>query len=86
MRSIEWTNRARKQLKRIPKQFQEAIGETVAKLAGFPECKDLNIVILKNHRYDYRLRVGRYRVLFNDNDVIEIVSIQEVRKRDEHTY
>ncbi|MBN2641402.1 MAG: hypothetical protein JXR78_07105 [Victivallales bacterium] len=41
---------------------------------------------LKNHQYDYRLRIGRYRVLFNCLNDIEILSIEEVKKRDERTY
>jgi mRNA-degrading endonuclease RelE of RelBE toxin-antitoxin system len=41
---------------------------------------------LRNHRYGYRLRVGRYRVLFDHVDVIRIIKIQEVKKRDERTY
>jgi mRNA-degrading endonuclease RelE of RelBE toxin-antitoxin system len=41
---------------------------------------------LKNHEYGYRLRVGDWRILFNAFEEIEIVSIEEVKKRDEHTY
>jgi mRNA interferase RelE/StbE len=32
------------------------------------------------------LRVGDYRVLFDAFDAIEVVSIEEVRKRNERTY
>ena len=45
-----------------------------------------NIKKLTNHQYDYRLRVGNYRVLFNVHECIEIISIEEVKKRDERTY
>ncbi|HCU30259.1 MAG TPA: cytotoxic translational repressor of toxin-antitoxin stability system, partial [Sphaerochaeta sp.] len=31
-------------------------------------------------------RVGSYRVLFNILETVEIISIEEVRKRDERTY
>ena len=55
-------------------------------LSDFPNCKQLDISELKNHRFDYRLRVGRYRVLFNYADVVKIIEIQEVKKRDERTY
>lgn len=41
---------------------------------------------LGNHAHGYRLRVGDYRVLFNVLDAIEVVSIEEVKKRDESTY
>jgi len=33
-----------------------------------------------------RLRVGNYRVLFDWDGGVRIVNIEEVRKRDEHTY
>ena len=48
--------------------------------------KTLDITGLKKHRYSYRMRVGRYRVLFDHVDDIRIIKIQEVKKRDERTY
>ena len=40
-----------------------------------------------DHQYGYRLRVGNYRVLFDyAGGATRIVSIEEVRKRDERTY
>lgn len=71
-------------MKKIPAGYREAIFDSVDQLAAFPECEGLDIKPLKNHACDYRLRVGRYRVLFND--AIEIIEIQEVKKRDERTY
>ena len=46
-----------------------------------------NVKALTDHAYGYRLRVGNYRVFFDfvGSDVC-IVSIEEVRKRDERTY
>lgn len=81
-----WHNRARKQMKRIPKHYQEAILDAVDKLAEFPDCEGLNIVPLKKHRYDYGMRIGRYRVLFDCQEAVEIIAIQEVKKRNERTY
>ncbi|MFQ5900972.1 MAG: type II toxin-antitoxin system RelE/ParE family toxin [Thermodesulfobacteriota bacterium] len=45
-----------------------------------------NVETLKDEDYDYRLRVGRYRVLFDYAEVIKIIYIQEVKKRDDRTY
>ena len=53
-------------------------------LCNFPYVR--NIKALTNHKYDYRLRVGRYRVLFNHFEKIHIISIEEVKKRDDSTY
>lgn len=45
-----------------------------------------NVKALTNHEYGYRLRVGNYRVFFDFDGAVRIVSIEEVRKRDERTY
>jgi mRNA-degrading endonuclease RelE of RelBE toxin-antitoxin system len=77
--------KAFKQLARLPKTVQVSIRDSVnAKLPDFPNCAEVKA--LKNHRYGYRLRVGNYRVLFDFDGTITVVSIQEVRKRDERTY
>ncbi len=84
MNEILWSNRARKQLKRIPAAYRKSITEATRKLANFPDCS--NVRHLTNHRYGWRLRVGRYRVLFDYDGAVRIVAIGEVKKRDEHTY
>jgi mRNA-degrading endonuclease RelE of RelBE toxin-antitoxin system len=58
MNEIIWHNRARKQMKRIPNQYKEAILDSVDQLATFPKCDRLDITELKKHRYHYRLRVA----------------------------
>jgi mRNA-degrading endonuclease RelE of RelBE toxin-antitoxin system len=45
-----------------------------------------NVKALIHHEYGYRLRVGDYRVLFDWQSAIKIISVQEVKKRDERTY
>lgn len=45
-----------------------------------------NIKALINHQSGYRLRVGNYRILFDWDGGVKIVNIEEVKKRDEHTY
>jgi mRNA-degrading endonuclease RelE of RelBE toxin-antitoxin system len=82
---IEWKRRAVKQLLKLDKKTQPVITEAVGKLEDYRSAK--NVKLLNNHQYDYRLRIGNYRVLFDVvNDVVEIVLIQEVKKRDENTY
>jgi mRNA-degrading endonuclease RelE of RelBE toxin-antitoxin system len=41
---------------------------------------------LVNHKYGYRLRIGEWRVFFDVKQHLEIIEIEEVKKRDEHTY
>ena len=45
-----------------------------------------NVKSLTSHEYGYRLRVGNYRVFFDFDGAVRIVSIEEVKKRDERTY
>jgi mRNA-degrading endonuclease RelE of RelBE toxin-antitoxin system len=49
-----------------------------------PNCS--NVRALVDHACQYRLRVGNFRVFFNYDGAVRIVSIEEVKKRDEHTY
>lgn len=85
MSKIEWNKRAYKQLKKLPLKVQTAVIHAVEQL---PEPDGWrNVKSLKNHQYNYRLRVGRYRVLFDlEEDEIKVYFIQEVKKRDERTY
>jgi mRNA interferase RelE/StbE len=82
---INWKPKALRQLRKLEKRFEQQI-----RLAVTTELVDLsnarNVKSLTKHEYDYRLRVGNYRVFFNFDGHIEIVSIEEVKKRDERTY
>ncbi len=82
MLRIEWRIRALRQLKKIPSQEQkEKILAAVDSLRGFPDCR--NVKKLKG-RDAFRLRVGTWRLIFTKSP--EILFIEEVKKRDEHTY
>lgn len=84
MNSIKWTAKAFKQLRKLDHQVQKVIRDSVVTLEAMPNCH--NVKSLSNHEYDYRLRVGNYRVLFNWDGEIKVVEIEEVKKRDERTY
>ncbi len=84
MYRIEITKKALKQLSKIELTNRIKLYDKIETLTNWPDVQ--NIIKLKNHTYDHRLRVGIYRVLFNVYDTIEIISIEEVKKRNEHTY
>jgi len=85
MYEIAWKPKARKQLGKIADpRDREAVYDAVGALADWPESR--NIKALTNNKYGYRLRVGRFRVLFDVREIVSVVEIQEVKKRDEHTY
>lgn len=85
MNSISWQPRALRQLRKIDdragKQIRAAVTTELADLS-----KARNVKALTKHKYGYRLRVGDYRVFFEFDGIVRIVSIEEVRKRDERTY
>ena len=82
MKLIRWHNKATKQLKRIKNaKIETRIYDAVQELKFFPNCKNIKKLMNKD---DYRLRVGRYRVIFTID--LRIISIEEIKKRDERTY
>jgi mRNA-degrading endonuclease RelE of RelBE toxin-antitoxin system len=81
---IEWEKKALKQLIQIFSKDRKNITESVKKLSAWPDCQ--NVKALTNHKYQYRLRVGRYRVFFDIENTLKIIWIEEVKKRNERTY
>lgn len=85
MNAIHWMPKAAKQLRKLPTVDQVTIRDAVGdQLAVFPDCT--GVKRLTDHIYPYRLRVGRYRVFFAFDGIIRLISIEEVKKRDDHTY
>ncbi|MEX0738576.1 MAG: type II toxin-antitoxin system RelE/ParE family toxin [Pseudohongiella sp.] len=84
MNEIQWSRKALKQLRKLAPQDGKVVFAGAGELSRFPECK--NVKQLRNHQYGFRLRVGRHRVLFDYDGDVKIISIEEVKKRDENTY
>lgn len=82
MNQIEYSTKVLRQLRKLPEAAH--IRDKINTLAHMPDCA--NVKKLVNHEYQYRLRVGNYRVFFNFDGAIQIVSIEEVKKRDDNTY
>ncbi|MEW6261856.1 MAG: type II toxin-antitoxin system RelE/ParE family toxin [Thermodesulfobacteriota bacterium] len=83
MYQVHWSKRAWKRLKKVPQSDQAAIYQAVTELRHWPECKKVKAL---RGRSGYRLRVGRYRVIFEVKVSVKIISVQDVGKRDERTY
>jgi len=82
---IEWTNKALKQLSKLP----AAVGlEVLAQVKTLSAWPDVSGVVKLVNRPEYRLRVGRYRVIFNayPGGEVTILQIEEVVKRNERAY
>lgn len=85
MYEIAWESRARKQLAKIDGQSaRDEVYDSAERLCDFPNVQ--HVKKLTNHKFPYRLRVGRYRVFFDIDDTVKIIHIEEVRKRDDRTY
>ena len=85
MKTITWKPKAVKQLRKLKDPVgQRRIVGAIGGLTAFPDVT--NVKALVNHDCDYRLRVGDFRVLFNLFESIEVISIEEVKKRNENTY
>lgn len=84
MHDIAWSRRAVKALQRIASKDSERIYYDAQCLRNWPDCKNVVKLIAEKNRY--RLRAGRYRVLFTVDNRIRIILINDVRKRDERTY
>ena len=86
MNQIKWQNKAIKQLRKIQRQDAIAIKNVVETLQNFPDTNKVKALV--NYKYPYRLRTGNYRIFFKytANDEIKVITIKEVKKRNERTY
>ena len=83
MRKIGWRNKALRQLRKIKSTDDRTlIFEEVSKLENFPNCKNVKAIVNSDNMY--RLKVKSWRVFFTDQ--LEIIAIEEVKKRNERTY
>lgn len=86
MNTIQWRPKALKQARKIKDiELRARIFDEVQVLKDFPNCA--GVKHLTRHVYGYRLRIGDYRVFFDfQGGETRIISIEQVRKRNERTY
>lgn len=84
MNQILWTRKAERQLEKIPADYRVKIIVKTRELKNYPQC-NVDVKQLQGLK-EKRLRVGRYRVIFNHEAEIKIIRIEEVKKRDDRTY
>ena len=77
MRNITFRQAALEVIRKKPKPPIRIV-QGVAALADWPDCMTTkDIKALKNHSHQYRMRVGRYRVLFDVETGLRVVSIEK---------
>lgn len=75
MKKIAYSKQAIKTLSRIPKNESERIRSKIRLYAADPTALENNVKKLQGEE-SYRLRVGDWRVIFDENDVvIEVIKI-----------
>jgi len=84
MNEIFYTKKAARQLRKLAPSDSSMVRHACRDLENMPNCAHVKALI--NHAQQYRLRVGNFRVFFDFDGVAHIVSIEEVRKRDDRTY
>ena len=86
MNRITFTAKAIRNLKQVDRRYYETIKQKILMLVDFPNVQ-LDIKRLQGQIGKFRMRVGRYRIIFEVIDgEPKIIEIQLVAKRDERTY
>ena len=67
-------------LRRIPKNIYLSLKEKILNLVDFPEQGDIK-KLSSNFTADYRLRVGRYRILFDVDENSKKILLYRVLHR-----
>ncbi|MDR1396905.1 MAG: hypothetical protein LBJ14_04170 [Desulfarculales bacterium] len=78
---MEFSTNYMKSLSKLPREWQIKIHQACKNLCNWPEVQNVKSMI---DQPGYRLRVGRYRVLFKVEG--NRIMVNDVRIRNERTY
>ena len=76
MKEIAYTRTAQKALMRMPRNLALRIREKVRSFAEDPASQANNVKALRGLDVAVRLRVGDWRVIMRDGDIIEILEVK----------
>ncbi|AYN29881.1 type II toxin-antitoxin system RelE/ParE family toxin [Buttiauxella sp. 3AFRM03] len=86
MPKVIWTRYALRQRDKIDSRYQKAISEKVNELKNWPDVH-LDSTKLKGSDSHFRVRVGKYRIIFEvQKGEPVVIEIQEVLRRTDQTY
>jgi mRNA interferase RelE/StbE len=77
---VQLTDAALKNLRRYPAPDQRRILARIEQLAADPQTMP-NVKRLVDFDVAYRLRVGKYRILFERDDIIRIIDVIDILPR-----
>jgi len=82
MYAIKYRRSARNYIARLPLKSKTAIIEKIHDLAENPDTPNLDTAVLKG-RIGWRLRVGKYRIIYTRDDDVLTIEIVKVRSRED---
>jgi mRNA interferase RelE/StbE len=71
---------AKKILQSLPRPEKNRIAEKIMLLGDDPDAASLDVKKLQGEPYS-RLRVGKWRIIFDREDEIKIISIEKIKSR-----
>lgn len=71
---------AKKMLISLPKMIRKKMTEKILCLGQNPDDETLDVKPLKGVSF-YRLRVGRWRVIFDRQDEVKVIAIEKIKAR-----
>ncbi|MBW2065994.1 MAG: type II toxin-antitoxin system RelE/ParE family toxin [Deltaproteobacteria bacterium] len=80
MYELKYRRQARNYLARLPLRVKAAIVNKLHELAENPDNPSLDIDVLKG-REGFRLKVGRYRIIYTRHDAHLIIEVVKIRPR-----
>jgi len=80
MYELKYRRQARNYLARLPLKIKTVIVNNLHELAANPDNPSLDIDVLKG-RKGFRLRVGRYRIIYTRQDDQLIIEVVKIRTR-----
>lgn len=81
MHRLEITRLARKQIEALPKSVAARVESAIAALADDP--RPAGSLKLKDREHTWRIRVGRYRIVYEvHDDVLVVIIIRVAHRRD----
>jgi len=71
---------ARKKLQSLSRPERFRLAEKIELLGANPDNTELDIKKLEGEPY-YRMRVGNWRVIFDRQDAVQVIAIEEIKPR-----
>ena len=78
---IRTTTHASRQIRKLPAEVRGSINDAIDTLALWPDVENVKRLTGRN---DFRLRVGRYRIIFEVT--ANVIWVTQIRIRDDRTY